>query len=153
MNGSISNTEYHDTSTDSLFIHDQIKHEVFNKEDTIISKGPSKKSVQHRVASSVGHTGGSVSLSSFSVFEGLATKGSLIDLSLSSSGKGHTVTLEFENGSGGFSTHVVDGVLVAQPIGALHGIVSMPSPVVFGDVSQCSVDSSLGGDGVRSGGE
>ena len=41
--------------------------------------------------------------------------------------------------------HVVDGVLVSQPIRALDGVVEMIAPIVFLHVAQRSVYSSLGG--------
>ena len=39
--------------------------------------------------------------------------------------------------------HVVDGILVAEPIGALDGVVHVPPPVVRLHVAQSSVDSAL----------
>jgi hypothetical protein len=37
----------------------------------------------------------------------------------------------------------MDGVLVAQPVGALDGVVHVPPPVVRLHVAQGSVDASL----------
>jgi hypothetical protein len=47
----------------------------------------------------------------------------------------------------------VNSVLVSQPVGSLDGVVHVPPPVVLVHVSKGGVNSSLGGDGVRSGGE
>ena len=43
--------------------------------------------------------------------------------------------------------------LVAQPVGALDGVVGMPSPVVFRHVAQRCVDAPLRGHSVRARGE
>lgn len=47
----------------------------------------------------------------------------------------------------------MDGVLVTEPIGALDGIVHVPTPVVNGTVTEGGVDTTLSSDGVGTGGE
>ena len=47
----------------------------------------------------------------------------------------------------------MDRILVSEPVGALDGVVHVPSVVVFGDVPECGVDAALGGDGVGASGE
>src|SRR5262249_32932633 len=49
--------------------------------------------------------------------------------------------------------HVVDGVLVAQPVAALDRVVPVPAPVVLGHVAQRGVDAALRRHRVRAGGE
>ena len=58
--------------------------------------------------------------------------------------------LEFDNGSGCLTGHVVNGVLVTKPIRTLDGIVHVPSPVILVHVSESSIDTTLSSDGVRS---
>src|SRR5262249_14752385 len=48
---------------------------------------------------------------------------------------------------------VLDGILVAQPVGALHRVVHVPAPVVAAHVAERGGDAALGGDGVGAGGE
>ena len=43
----------------------------------------------------------------------------------------------------GLLRHVVDGILVPQPVGALHSVVEVPPPVVLLHVPQGGVDPSL----------
>lgn len=50
--------------------------------------------VENGVTSSVGGGGTSVGLTTLTVFEGLATESSLVDLSLLGPGEGHTVVLK-----------------------------------------------------------
>ncbi len=56
--------------------------------------------------------------------------------------------LELDNGGGSLTGHVVDSVLVTEPVGALDGVVHVPSPVVLVHVTQSSVDTALSSDGV-----
>lgn len=47
-------------------------------------------------------------------------------------------------------THVMNRILISQPIRSFNGIVRMPPPIVFRHVSQRRIDSSLSRDRVRS---
>ena len=48
---------------------------------------------------------------------------------------------------------MLDGVLIAEPVAALDGVVGVPTPVVFGHVGESGVDPSLRRHGVRPGRE
>merc|ERR1719412_2747021 len=61
--------------------------------------------------------------------------------------------LQFNHSGRGLPGHVVDGVLVSQPIRSLDSVVHVPPPVVRLHVAQGSVDASLGGHSVGPGGE
>jgi len=50
-------------------------------------------------------------------------------------------------------SHVLDSVLITEPVTALDSVVEVPSPVVLVHVSKGRVDTSLGCDCVRSGWE
>lgn len=39
--------------------------------------------------------------------------------------------------------HVVDGILVSQPVGSFHCVVEMPPPVIILHVSQSCIDPTL----------
>ncbi len=60
---------------------------------------------------------------------------------------------QFHYGGNGFAAHVLDGVLVAEPVGTLDGVVHVPAPVILAHVTQCRAHAALGGDGVAAGGE
>lgn len=57
---------------------------------------------------------------------------------------------EFDNGGGSLTGHVVNSVLVTEPVRTLDGIVHVPSPVILVHVSESSIDTTLGGDSVAS---
>lgn len=61
--------------------------------------------------------------------------------------------LEFDNGGGSLTSHVVNSILITQPVRSLDGIVHVPSPVILVHVAKGSVDTTLSGDSVTSGRE
>ena len=99
---------------------------------------------------SVSDAAASMSLATFTVFERLTAKRSLVNLAFWSSGEGHSVVLELDDGVGSFTSHVVNGVLVTEPIGALDSVVHVVLPAVLFHVAEGGVDSSLSGDSVGS---
>lgn len=101
------------------------------------------------MSSSVGDGSTSVGLTSLAEFERLTSESSLVDFALICSRKWHTKVFELDDGPGCLSTHVVDGILVTEPIGTLDGVVHMPPPVVLGHVTKGCIDTTLGGDSVR----
>lgn len=64
-----------------------------------------------------------------------------------------SVVLQFDNRSWCFSGHVMDRILISQPIRSLDGIVHMPSPIVLVHVPQSGIDTSLCSYSVTSGWE
>src|SRR5690606_328594 len=58
--------------------------------------------------------------------------------------------LELEHGARALAAHVFDGLLVADVVGALDGVVHVPAPVVLGiHAGDRAGDTALGGHGVR----
>jgi hypothetical protein len=109
------------------------------------------QSVEEGVSGPVGHSAASVSLSTFTIVVTLSTERSLVDLAILGTRERHAVVFQFNNGSWSFFAHVVDGILVTEPIGSLHGIVHVPAPVIWLHVAEGGVHSPLGSDSVRSG--
>ena len=67
--------------------------------------------------------------------------------------EGTAVVLKLNDGSGSLARHVVDGVLVTEPVGALDGVVHVASPVVGVHIAEGGVDATLSSNRVRSRGE
>jgi len=79
----------------------------------------------------------------------LSSEGSLIDLSFRSTGEWETIWLKLEHCSWGFLGHVMDGILITEPIRTLDGVKEVPSPVVLSHVSEGCIDTTLSSDCVR----
>lgn len=142
MNGSIGHVVGHD-STALALVHDEIECEVLYEEDAVVAEGTTEEGVKHTVASSVGDGAATIGLTTSSEVLGLTSEGSLIDLSFLGSGEGHTVGFELQNGVRGLLSHVMNSVLVTEPVRSLDSVIEVPSPVVFVHVTQGGIDSSL----------
>mmetsp|Transcript_5685 Transcript_5685/g.12410 ORF Transcript_5685/g.12410 Transcript_5685/m.12410 type:complete len:630 (-) Transcript_5685:553-2442(-) len=124
--------------------HEQVQAEVLDEIGRVKGQRASVQGVEHGVAGSIGRGATPVRLAAFSELQRLPPKRPLVDLAVFRSGKGHSEGFQFHDRLGGLPAHVVNGVLIAEPIASLHGVVHVPPPVVFRHVSESGVDSSLG---------
>jgi len=67
--------------------------------------------------------------------------------------EGQAVFFQLQHGTGRFLAHVVNGVLVAEPVATFYSVVHVPPPVVFGHVAERGVDAALRGHRVGAGRE
>lgn len=116
VKGSILHVQGENSDTLALGGHEEIKSEVLDEEVGVVLERLSVEGVQHGVSSSIGSGGTSVSLSSLSEVQTLSSESSLVDLSFRCTREGKSEVLQLENRLGSFSTHVVDGVLISEPI-------------------------------------
>ena len=142
MNSAISHVVSHN-STAFISLHNQIHSEILYEEDAVVTKRTSKECVQHRVSGSVSDSAAAVSLSSFAELGRLTTEGSLINLAISSSTEWHAVRLKLANSNWSFSCHVLDCILVTEPIATFDSVVEVVSPVIFVHVSKSCVNATL----------
>ena len=74
----------------------------------------------------------------FAVIGGHAAEGPLVDLAFFGPREGYAPMLEFIDGRRRFPAQIFDGVLVAEPVGALDRIVHVPAPVVLAHIAEGS---------------
>mmetsp|Transcript_69425 Transcript_69425/g.145005 ORF Transcript_69425/g.145005 Transcript_69425/m.145005 type:complete len:556 (-) Transcript_69425:101-1768(-) len=153
VDGAILHAHGDASQAPAIVAHDQVHGEVLHEEQAVELQGHAVQGVQNGVASSVGSGRASVGLATLAELQALTTEGALVDLAFRSSGEGQTEGLQLQDDLRGQSAHVLNGILIAQPIGTLHGVVGMPAPVVLGHVGQGTVDSTLGSHSVGSSGE
>jgi hypothetical protein len=91
--------------------------------------------VQHGVAGAVGRSAGTAHRLLAEVRH-VAAERALVDLAVVEAVEGHAVVLEFDDDFVGLAAHELDRVLVAEPVGALDGVVHVPVPVVLLGVAQ-----------------
>jgi hypothetical protein len=140
-----------DNTLADTILHNQVSSKEFNEIFGVVSERLAIKSVKESMASSVSGSTATICLTTLSIFLGLTTKGSLVDFAVLGSGEGAAVVFELNDGLRSFSCHVVNSILVSQPVGSLDRIVHMPPPIVLVHISQCSVDTPLRGHRVRPG--
>lgn len=100
--------------------------------------------MQHSMSGAICCRATSIALPTLSIFQALASNSPLVDLTVLSPRKRHPIILQLVDSLWCFTAHVVNCVLVAEPVGAFDRIIHMPSPVVLGHVTKGCVDASLG---------
>mmetsp|Transcript_12149 Transcript_12149/g.21809 ORF Transcript_12149/g.21809 Transcript_12149/m.21809 type:complete len:278 (+) Transcript_12149:1023-1856(+) len=153
VQGSILHVERHRSNALSIVRHEQIHGEVLDEVSGIKCQTAAIQRMKHGVPRTVRRTRASMGLSTLSKIQTLSPECSLINLPLLRPRERQAELLQLQHRLGRLPTHVVNGILIAQPIASLYGVVHVPSPIVRSHVPQCSVDAALGRDGVRSGGE
>mmetsp|Transcript_3726 Transcript_3726/g.9044 ORF Transcript_3726/g.9044 Transcript_3726/m.9044 type:complete len:218 (+) Transcript_3726:2022-2675(+) len=137
----------------AVVVLDQIQRKVLHEEEAIVLERHPVERVQDGVAGSVCRGRAAVGLPALAELERLTAECPLVDLTVVGPGKWQTKRLELQHNLRRHSAHMLDCVLVAEPVGALHGIVGVPSPVVFRHVRECCIDTPLRRDGVGAGGK
>lgn len=72
--------------------------------------------VEERVTGPVGGSSAAVGLAALAELERLATERALVDLAVLGAREGQAEVLELDDRFGGFAAHVMDRVLVAEPV-------------------------------------
>ena len=80
-----------------------------------------------------------------------AAEGALIDFAILGAAERHSVMLKLVDGSRSVAAQILDGVLVAEPVGPLYGVIHVPAPVVPAHIAESRGDAALCGYGVRPG--
>ena len=142
MDGAVSHVISHNTSAVFTF-HNEIKREILNEEYAIISECSAEEGVKHRMTSAISDSAAAICLTAMTKILRLSSKGSLIDFTLFSSAKWHTVGFKLENRLWSLFGHVVDSVLISEPITTFDSVVKMPSPIVRMHVSECGINTTL----------
>ena len=144
----------HRDHADALaLVHDEIERKVLHEELGVVLQGLSVQGVKHRVPRPVRGARTPVCLATLAVVQRLAAKSALVDLAVVGATERQAVVLELDHSLGRLTTHVLDGVLVSEPVRALDRVVRMPPPVILRHVAESCVDATLRGNRVRARGE
>jgi hypothetical protein len=127
----------------AFLVRDKIDGEILDEELRRVPQRLSIKRVQHGVTGTVG--GGARAQCGWSLAElrGHSAEGSLINLAALRPGEGHAVMLELIDCVWRVAAHVLDSVLIAEPIGAFHRVVHVPAPVIGSHVAERGGDAAL----------
>ena len=138
----------HDADAFTL-VHDQIERKVFDEKLHVVLQRGAVKRVQHGVTRTIGRRGATVRLATFAEVERLTAERSLINFAVVCARKRQTVVFELDDSLGRFAAHVLNRILVTEPISPFHRVVGVPAPIILSHVAQRRVDSALRSDGVR----
>ena len=149
MNGAVVELE-RDHAAAAALVHDEVDDEILDEEfGGMLERGAIER-VQHRVAGAVGGSAGALR-DAFAVIRGHAAERALIDLALLGARKRNAPVLELVDRRRRVAAEIFDGVLVAQPVRSLDGVVHVPAPIVLAHVAERRGDAALGRDGVGAG--
>ena len=137
-----------DASAGAFVVHDQVDGEVFDEEFRVVLQRLLIQRVQHGMAGPVGGGAGALHRA-FAEVRHVAAKRTLINLAVVGARERHAEMLKLDRRRARFAAHVFDGVLVAQPVGTLDGVVHVPDPAVLGHVAKRRTDTALGGNSMR----
>jgi len=148
MQRAVVHVQGHDAAAAAFVVHDQVEGEILDVELGRVLERLAVHRVQHGVAGAV--RGGAGALrGALAEMRGHAAERALIDLAVFLAARErHAPVLELIDRGRRVLAHVFDGVLVAEPVGALHRVVHVPAPVVLAHVAERGGNSALRCDGV-----
>ncbi len=133
-------------------LHDQVDREVLDEEAGAVLQRLLVQRVQHGVPGAVRRRAGALR-DALAIVRGHAAERPLVDAPVLGAGERHAVVLELEHGARRLLAHELDGVLVAEPVRALDGVVEVEAPVVLAHVAERGADAALRRHRVAAGGE
>ena len=152
VQGAVIQVPGHHAPAGAVLVHDQVEGEELDKELRLVLQRLLIERVQYGMAGAVGRRAGALHRGLAEVAH-VAAEGALIDAAVLGARERHAEVFQFVHRRNGLAAHVFDGVLVAEPVGALDGVVHVPLPLVLGHVAERRANPALGGDGVGTGGK
>ncbi len=152
MNGSIIQLETDNATHRALGVADEVDGEIFDEELTLRLQRLAVERVQDGVAGTIGG-GASALRDAFAEFGRHAAERALVDLADLGTGERYAPMVQFVDCGRRVAAHVFDRILVAEPIGALDGVVHVPPPVVRAHVAEGGGNPALRRDRMRAGRE
>ena len=149
MDGAVIHIERDHAAAAAFVVHDQVDGEIFDVELGGVLERLAVHRVQHGVAGAVGGGAGALR-GALAVMRGHAAERALIDLAVFLAARERQApVLEFVDRGRRVAAEIFDGVLVAEPVGALDGVVHVPAPVVLAHIAERGGDAALRRHGVR----
>ena len=152
MDGAVIHIERYHAAAAAFAVHDQVDGEIFDVEFGGMFQRLAVHRVQHGMAGAVGGGAGALR-GALAVMRGHAAERALIDLAVFPARERQTPMFQLVNRLRRVAAQIFDGVLVAEPVGTLDGIVHVPAPVVLAHVAERGGDAALRGHRVRAGRE
>ena len=150
VNAAILEAPSHDAAADAI-IHDEVEREVLDEELGGMAQRLPIERVQHGMAGAVRGGASPERRGAIPEIGRHAAEGTLIDFSVLGAAERHAVMLKLVDRGGCVAAQILDGVLVAEPVGPFHGVVHVPAPVVPAHIAERGGDAALRSHRVRTG--
>ena len=115
VNGAVFQAPGDHTAASAFFIHDQVEREVLDKKLGLVLEALLIKGVQNRMPGAIGGGAGALG-TAFTEMRRHATEGTLINFPFLGAREGHAEVLELDDRVGCLAAHVLDGILIAEPV-------------------------------------
>jgi hypothetical protein len=142
-----------DHATAGAFVHDEVDGEILDEEFRRVAQRLAIERVQDRMAGAVGSGAGALGCWAFAIFRGHAAERALVNLALFGAREGHAPMFQLVNRFGRVLAEIFDGILVAQPVGPLDGVVHVPAPVILAHIAKSRRNAALRRHRMRAGWE
>ena len=148
VQGAVLEVPGQDAAADALLVHDEIEGEILDEELGVVLQALLVERVDDGMAGAVGRGVGALCHRPAAILRRVAAEGPLIDPAILGARERHAEMLELDHRGDRLAAHVFDGVLVAEPVGALDRVVHVPAPVVLAHIAERGGDAALSRDGV-----
>ena len=152
VDGAVVQVPGHYPTADALVVHNEVEGEIFDQELGTSAQRLLVERVQNGMASAVGGSTGALGDAPAEI-GGHTTESALVDLAFGRAREGHAVMLQLVDRGRRLTAHILYGVLVTEPVRALHRVVHVPAPVVVAHIAERRRDTALGRHGVAARGE
>ena len=137
-----------DHAAATAFVHDEVDGKIFDVELRRMAQRLAVHRVQHGVAGAIGGGAGTLR-GALAVMRGHAAEGTLIDLAIFLAAREwQAPMLQLIHGGGRIAAEILDGILVAEPVGTFDGVVHVPAPIILAHVAERGCNATLRGNGV-----
>ena len=133
-------------------VADQVERHPFHQELGMYREVLLVQGVQHGVAGAVGRGAGALHRL-FTMVGRVAAKRTLVNGAVGIAVERHAEVFHLVDDLGRLAAHELDGVLVAEPVRSLDGVVEMPFPMVFTHIAETGAHAALRRHRMRTGGE
>src|SRR5580693_40447 len=133
----------HDPAAGALLVHDQVERKILDKKFRIVAYALLIQRVNERVTGAVGSGAGAPRRIALAVFHHVPAKRPLIDPPVFGAGERHAEMLELDHRGDRIAAHVLDRILIAEPVRTFDGVIHVPAPVVRADIAERRADPAL----------
>ena len=127
----------------AVLVHDEVDREELDEELGVVLESLAVERMKHGVAGPVGRSAGTLSRRSLAEIRRHAAERPLVDLAFLCARERHAPVLKLVDRLRRVLAKVFDGILVAQPVRPLHGVVHVPLPIVVAHVAERGGDAPL----------
>ena len=143
VQGTVIEVPGKDAPTGAVVVHEEVERDVFDEEFRVVAQALLVERVQDGVTGAIRRGAGSLGRAFAEVGRHSAER-ALVDPPVLGAREGDPEVFELDDGGDRLAAHVLDRVLIAEPVRPLHRVVHVPPPVVLAHVAERGAHAALG---------